>query len=156
MLWEIHEAYGDDTPPMDNALAVLCACCNTDNDRLGIEKLFKELFRPACYKRTLQTETSLQHRPVTSSSSKLVMGGSPLHSPTSIYGSPIGISRPGTSSSGNSPAPQSIPFSPATPLNRNSPNHHRTSLPGQLQGTITHSIYLSDQSYQHTHHSFNP
>ena len=138
MLWEIYDTYGDDTPPMDNALAVLCACCNTDNDRLAIEKLFKEHFRPACYKRTLQADTGLQIRPIASSSSKLLMGGSPSHSPTSIYGSPLGIPRPGTSSSsGTSPAPQSTPFSPSTPQNRNSPTHHRTSHSGSLlQGMI--------------------
>jgi hypothetical protein len=86
-LWELHEAYGDDNSPMDIALAVFCACCTSDADRVTIEKLFKELFRPACYTHSLR---STEVRPTTS---KLLLGGAPgfyLSRP----GSP---QRPGTS-----------------------------------------------------------
>lgn len=75
-LWEVYDRYGDDTPPLDNALAVLCSACSGDSDRLAVEKLFKELFRPACYKRSLRAVGGW--RPSTSAPSKLLLGGSPM------------------------------------------------------------------------------
>jgi len=100
-LWEIHAAYGDDQPPMENALSVLAACCASDADRGAVEKLFKEMFRPACYQRSLRADTGTALRPATS---KLMMGGSPPGG-TSIYvggrSSPTGaLARPGTTAAG--------------------------------------------------------
>ena len=76
-LWDVHEEYSDDRKPIENALAAFCTCCSSDPDRVAIEKLFKETFRPACYQLSLRTAGGgMAGRP--STASKLVAGGAPL------------------------------------------------------------------------------
>ncbi len=50
IIWKLCEEYGADMTALDMALAVLSSCCASDGDRLQIEALYKESFRPTCYR----------------------------------------------------------------------------------------------------------
>lgn len=55
-LWSMQCAFGDDQPALSVALSVFCCCCNSESERKEIETVFKEVFRPTCYKNCIDTE----------------------------------------------------------------------------------------------------
>ena len=151
-LWEIHDTYGDDQPPMENALSVLAACCCSDADRGAIEKLFKEQFRPACYKHSLRADTTLAVRPATS---KLMLGGSPPG--TSIY---VGGRSSPSSTRGDGGALVARPGTTAGPRGSLSSSSARSSptaglLPGIDEGASTGDDTASVATPQRASTAFN-
>lgn len=56
-VYRLNQEYGLDQPPFDYALMSLVSCCISDKERLLMEKLFKESFRPMCYKLAINATT---------------------------------------------------------------------------------------------------
>lgn len=97
-IWNLHSDYGDDEPPFDVALAVLCSANYNDVDRRSIEKMYKDQFRPTCFKVALSVDTRDSSSMLTSLAALAQKGRKDEAADGSVT-SP-GASRPPTSGSG--------------------------------------------------------
>jgi len=55
-LWDLNMEYGQDMSPFDIALTCLCNVCASDQDSDDIKRLFKQMFKPACYRVSISEE----------------------------------------------------------------------------------------------------
>eukprot|EP01042_Synura_sphagnicola_P004150 gene4150-5238_t len=56
-LWRLYERYEHNLPPLDVCGSVLGSCCGDANDRSMINEVFKNKFRPACFRLAVYKES---------------------------------------------------------------------------------------------------